>query len=121
LRLRAGYTPFDRWLIYATGGLAIGGVRTSTRVVMNSAPANAWNGSDDDTSLGYVFGAGLEYALTRNITLDGEYLYYNVGSRNTLAKPDAAASANPALSGLFYDSKTTTSGSIFRVGANYKF
>jgi outer membrane immunogenic protein len=121
LRLRAGYTPFDRWLIYATGGLAVGGVSTSSHVVMNSAPANTWNGSYNETSLGFVLGGGLEYALTSNITLKGEYLYYDIGSRNTVATGDAAVQADPTLNALSYTSKTTTAGSILRVGANYKF
>ena len=121
LRLRAGYTPVDRWLIYATGGLAVGGVSTSANVVMNSAPANNWNGADSDTRSGYTLGGGLEYAITPHLTLKGEYLYYNIGSRRTMATGDAAVSANPTLSGLYYVNKTTTAGSIIRAGVNYKF
>jgi outer membrane immunogenic protein len=121
MRLRAGYTPFDRWLIFATGGLAFGGVSTSAHVVMNSTPANVWNGSNDDMRTGYALGGGAEYALTRNITVKGEYLYYNIGSRNTKATGDSAVQANPALNALFYDNKTTSSGSIIRIGVNYKF
>ena len=37
LRLRAGYTLYDRWLIFATGGLAVGGVKVSSDVVMDLA------------------------------------------------------------------------------------
>ena len=42
LRLRAGYTLYDRWMIFATGGVAVGGVQTSSNVVMNSSPADSW-------------------------------------------------------------------------------
>ena len=47
VRGRIGITPFDRMLLFATGGLAYGGVHTSNSVVADAAPALAWNGSTD--------------------------------------------------------------------------
>ena len=61
------------------------------------------------------------YALTQNITMKGEYLYYNIGSRNNTASGNAIVCANPTLSDLYYVNKTTTAGSIIRLGMNYKF
>jgi hypothetical protein len=37
------------------------------------------------------FGAGVEYAITGNITLKSEYLYYNLGNNHTVALPNTAA------------------------------
>jgi len=121
LRLRAGYAPFDRWLVFGTGGLAYGGVRTSESVTMNGAPANQWNGASDQVRTGYAFGGGLEYAWSQSIILRGEYLYYNLGSTNIATTPSASAQANPALAGLVYVTKTTVAGSILRLGVDYKF
>jgi outer membrane immunogenic protein len=121
VRLRVGYTPLDRFLVYASGGVAFGGVQTSGNVVMNSTPANQWNGSSSEIRSGYTLGGGLEYALTQNITLKGEYLYYNIGSRDSLVTGNAGVRANPSLDAYFYDYKTTTAGSILRAGVNYKF
>ena len=121
LRLRFGYTPYDRWLIFATGGLAVGGVQNSSKVVMDTTPADTWRASSNETRSGYVVGGGVEYLLTQNIAVKGEYLYYNIGSKNSTAYGNATVAADPALNQLFYVNKTTTAGSIMRIGVNYKF
>ena len=71
LTARAGYTPIDRLLTYVEGGLAIG--RT------DAALAGV---SDRDTSLGYVVGAGAEYALTDKWLTGVEYNYVDLGSNS---------------------------------------
>lgn len=67
LRLRTG-VAFDRALIYATGGLAVGGVE-----VESDAP-NAVE-SDSSTAWGWTIGGGLEYALTDDLSARVEYRY----------------------------------------------
>ena len=68
---RAGFTPVDRLLTYVEGGLAVG--RT------DAALAGV---SDRDTSLGYVVGAGAEYALNDKWLTGVEYNYVDLGSNS---------------------------------------
>ena len=69
LRGRVGYA-FGNFMVYGTGGLALG---------MAEVTSSA-GGSDDATHLGYTVGAGLEAALTQNITARVEYNYLDLGS-----------------------------------------
>ena len=114
VRARAGFTV-DRFLVYATGGLAYGSTKIST--TSNDSTAGvvtaSWTGQKTSTDAGYVVGAGLEYAFTNNWLLRAEYLYYNLGK----------ASANATLSGsdLFTKVSTTIDGNIVRAAISYKF
>jgi outer membrane immunogenic protein len=121
VRARLGYTPMDRFLVYATGGLAYGDVRTTTSVVGVQAPALAWAGSKSETRVGYTVGGGVEYALTNNWTLKGEYLYYDLGKSNVAALGNGAVRSVAALNGVDYLSRVETKGHIVRAGLNYKF
>ncbi len=121
LRARLGFTPFDRLLVYATGGLAYGQIKTSSSVVGVQAPALVWSGSDSETKFGWTLGAGLEYAITNNFTVRGEYLYYDLGNTTVSALGNAAVRGVGALNGIDYISRTENRGSIVRAGVNYKF
>ena len=94
-RGRVGYA-FDSTLLYGTAGLAVGGVE-----------ATSAGGSDEKTSLGLAAGAGVEQAMTENLSLKAEYLYvdlenktFDTGATNTNAEWD---------------------GHVMRFGANLKF
>jgi outer membrane immunogenic protein len=65
VRGRVGYA-FDNFLVYATGGAAIGGVEDELS-------------GDDDTRLGWTAGAGVEASLTEHISAKVEYLYLDLG------------------------------------------
>ena len=114
-------TPFDRALLFVTGGLAFGGVRESGSVVANAAPALNWNGGISSTRVGYALGGGGEYAFTNNMSFKVEYLYYDLGTTSFSATGNAAVLATPALNGVFYSAQTRTAGSIVRAGLNFKF
>ncbi len=101
LRGRFGFA-FDRALIYLTGGAAFANIKHN----INSAP----NINYSDTRFGWTIGAGLEYALTNNITARGEYRYTDYGrSSNTVAVPAALS---------FRDRVSTHA---VRLGVSYKF
>jgi outer membrane immunogenic protein len=120
VRGRLGFTLTPTFLAYVTGGLAYGGGTQSGSVVANGT-ALAWNGSDDSTRVGWTIGGGGEYALTQNVSLKAEYLYYDLG-RKTISSPGNAAVAGvPALDGVYLVSRAGYAGSIARVGINYKF
>lgn len=92
VRARAG-VAIDRALPYITGGLAWANAEIDT-------PA----GSDDNTLWGWTIGAGLEYAVTDNMTVKGEYLYADYDGETYFDS---------------FDSDFTTH--TVRVGLNYKF
>ncbi|KAA2234357.1 outer membrane protein [Salinarimonas soli] len=109
LRARIGFA-FDRALVYATGGVAYGdfGARfSSTAAVGGVSVTNSIKFSDD--AFGYTLGAGVEYAVTNNLTVRAEYRYtsYDLG-RFDDRTVGLGASSEP-------DFHTV------RVGASYKF
>jgi outer membrane immunogenic protein len=94
-RAKAGYA-FGNFLAYGTIGWAF-----STTSYQDAS------GSSDKTIGGEVFGAGLEYALTRNVSVRGEYLFYDFGGA-TYTTPFASRSIS-------------TSTSLVRVGGSLHF
>ncbi len=73
-RLRAGLAV-DNFLIYGTGGAALGGVDVS----LNSPFGN---GSDTQTHIGWALGAGVEYRLSDPVSIGLEYLYVDLGKQS---------------------------------------
>ncbi|GLK57066.1 outer membrane immunogenic protein [Methylopila capsulata] len=118
VRGRLGYA-FDRVLVYGTGGLAYGKVKTSARFLNNSTGGGTLGFSDRESGVevGYAVGGGVEYAVTDNITVKGEYLYYDLG--DTKLNVNRTALAPVGQSG--YRSKFENDGHIARLGVNYKF
>lgn len=78
LRLRAGYA-FDRFLVYATGGLAVGHEKYRLNGAFGPFTTAMSSGK---TFVGGTVGAGLAYAVTNNMTVGLEYRYTNFGSKN---------------------------------------
>jgi outer membrane immunogenic protein len=114
LRPRIGFA-WDRTLVYATGGLAWGGITHELR----------WNDNfgftaQDRTSssqVGYVVGGGFEHAFSHNLSLKLEYQYIDLGSTSYKAAElfGAAATAFAILTDTHTDFHTV------RIGLNYKF
>lgn len=73
VRARLGYAV-DRFLPYIAGGVAFGRLNHDVFDALG-APS----GSDDDTSVGWTLGVGLEYAFTDNIIGRAEYRYTDFG------------------------------------------
>ena len=126
LRARAGFSV-DRILVYATGGLAFGNVQTTSNAV-NATPdmpyVGYWSGSRNEIKLGYAVGAGVEYALTNNWIIRGEYLYYNLGSATSYAYPTTQNWYNipgPNTIEILGKGKITVDGNIVRAAISYKF
>jgi outer membrane immunogenic protein len=118
LRGRAGFAV-DRALFYVTGGLAYGDARASSNASnFDGTNTDLYAGSVSGIRVGYAVGAGLEYAVTNNISLKGEYLYYNLGSASYSV---AAANIFAAGEGIFTTASQKFDGSIVRVGLNYKW
>jgi outer membrane immunogenic protein len=107
LRATAGFAV-DRALLYVTGGVSVIEARgCAVAAVGTPCLAGSFYGG---TRAGWTVGAGLDYAVTQNWTVRGEYLYANYGSRLYAA---------PAAVGGFVSSRLETHK--FRVGLNYVF
>ena len=116
-RLRGGILVSPRVLLYGTGGLAYGSLKTSAALV-GATPAGVAVtslGSNTETRVGWTVGAGVEGMITQNWTAKLEYLYMDLGSYNAGSFTLAPASAIRA------DVHSTFRDHILRVGLNYKF
>jgi outer membrane immunogenic protein len=112
VRGRLGYA-FDRLLVYGTGGLAIGRVRSS--FFQNFFTAGITDvGSASETRVGWTVGAGLEYAFSGNWSAKAEYLYVDLGSFSY----NSPASDDPRY---LWTTTVKTREHIGRVGINYHF
>ena len=69
--------------------------------------------------MGWTIGGGVEYAVTNNVTIKGEYLYASLGSDhiNTVANLIAASEFPLAVA----TARLTYNASIFRAGVNFEF
>jgi outer membrane immunogenic protein len=126
-RGRLGYA-FDRGLLYATGGFAVGGVKDS---IWASAPtfgdSPSFRFGNDEVRAGYTVGAGIEYMIWPSWSLKVEYQYIDLGSSSVKGTVSGAYTIpNPP----FYNSLSTYSANIstsridhtydtIRAGLNY--
>ncbi|MBO0752769.1 MAG: porin family protein [Bradyrhizobiaceae bacterium] len=99
-RGRVGFA-FDRWLPYATGGVAVGNIRP---MVPGLAGMNK-------TNAGWTGGGGLEYAMSSNWSVKAEYLYVDLGKVNCTTACNLPNTNNTV--GL--------TGNVARAGINYRF
>ena len=116
-RLRAGWLASPRVLLYATGGLAYGEIKTTAALAgfNGNGIAVASIGSNSDVRIGWTVGAGIEGMITRNWTAKLEYLYMDLGSFNA----GTYTLAPLAVIGARVDSDFRDH--ILRAGINYKF
>jgi outer membrane immunogenic protein len=128
IRGRVGAAVTPSTLLYVTGGLAYGAVKSSTTIGQTApgsgAPATATFGSFSDTRAGYTVGAGGEWMFTSKWSAKAEYLYYDLGSANygtgqfgfdTL--PTGFPGSNVAA--IATSTHVRFNGDIVRVGLNY--
>jgi outer membrane immunogenic protein len=125
-RARAGFTPWERVLVYATGGIAWANFESNTAVTFatGSPVLGVFNGathtgSATATQVGPVVGGGIEWAITNNWTVKAEYLYMRFDGF-AYASPLVAASA-PFAPGYSWNSNITLREQVARIGVNYKF
>ena len=123
VRARLGYAA-DRFLPYLTGGLAWANQKHTlgcdadtvplTNGCENRVGGQQFETSKSKTSVGWVVGAGAEYALTDNWVLRGEYLYTDLG-KNKVTLTD------PNYPNALHDREFETKFSTVRLGVSYKF
>ena len=149
-RVRVGY-GFDRVLVYATGGLAFTdsgnknngffGVTNGSQLPAAfyvSGPAAAFGstvgtggffGKNSNNDVGWVIGAGVEYAFTNNLTVKLEGLWVSMDNENNnnfgfgngiIGVSNTGA---PIRSTAFFGGNNNNDNEFFvaRVGLNWKF
>jgi outer membrane immunogenic protein len=134
VRARLGYLPTPNLLVFGTGGFAYGEVEHSgayTASLPTSgilipvgydcfANVPCFSGSTSNTAFGWTVGGGLEYAIARNWTIRGEYLYVNLESTSFTE----AATSLPFLATVpssFTANFSRTKLNIARAALNYRF
>jgi outer membrane immunogenic protein len=124
VRGRLGVQPLDGVLLYATGGLAVGNVKSTATVTTTTtttlsfgtppAPTAAgFSSSSSTTKAGWTIGTGIEGSIGGNWTAKLEYLYVDLG---TVSNSFVGVGA---FSPLTVSSHVTDN--IVRVGVNYRF
>ena len=132
VRGRVGY-GYDRWLVYATGGLGFGNVEYRASFLAGArGSALTQFGRFDGIETGYVVGGGVEYAIPTDSILNSfnllqyvgitssaatvkvEYLRYDLGSRTIAVAPQLVGAPG-------YASRFSTEGNLVRGGFTYRF
>jgi outer membrane immunogenic protein len=105
-RARLGYLPWDRTLLYVTGGFAWGSLESNLGY---DDPLSSYGVKSSGTSTGWTIGGGIEQAITDHITVKVEALYVDLGTSHGYDKDCSCRTSfnNTAVVG--------------RVGLNIKF
>jgi outer membrane immunogenic protein len=141
VRPRLGFLAMPNLLVYATGGLAYGGVAAGTSIFQSwgpnpfgpnyLSPAGA-GGHFSGTQVGWTIGGGLEWLFLPNWSVKFEYLHYDLGSAQFASGPllTVLPAGTLSVSGFrqpaaFDTAIATTStrfyGETVRAGVNYHF
>jgi outer membrane immunogenic protein len=126
LRGRFGWTPVNPLLLYVTGGLAYGHLKSNTSIseafTCGACVIAPDSGSVSSTLAGWTIGGGLEWMLSRNWTVKAEYLYFDLGSITYALSPLTSTAGGVPWTTVAVSSRVTDlNGSIFRVGVNYRW
>jgi outer membrane immunogenic protein len=112
LRLRAGYNPAENWLLYVTGGLAVGESKYSFNFSQPGTAPSTYALSQTSTNVGFAVGGGAELKLDRHWSVKAEYLYVDLGTR-TINTTD--------IDGAPFSVSYRVRDHIGRIGLNYFF
>jgi outer membrane immunogenic protein len=117
-RPKLGY-QFGNAMVYATGGLALAKQSFDSNLSFPfSASATRYPASTSDTTSGWVIGAGMEHALTSNLSLKYEYLHY---SFKDLSADGARVATNTSTRDYRINHTEALTLSTVRMGLNYKY
>ena len=111
LRARAGYIFAEKFLVFASGGLAL--TETHYNAAFTGGAYSVIAPEHSGTRTGWTVGGGAGYAITPNITAKAEYLYQDFGSSRFTA---TSANGNVTL-----NSEAHLRSHLFRAGIDYRF
>jgi outer membrane immunogenic protein len=112
LRLRTGYNPAENWLLYVTGGLAVGESKYSFNFSQPGTTPSTYALSQSSTNVGFAVGGGAEVKLDRHWSVKAEYLYVDLGT-HTINTTD--------IDGAPFSVSYRVRDQIARIGLNYFF
>jgi outer membrane immunogenic protein len=115
-RARGGVVLGERNLLYVTGGVAFAEYSWLKAVDFPGFPGFRYQASFDDSRVGWVVGAGWEYALSNNWSAKVEYLHMDFGRTSTVTPTPPAA-----LAGAAFTYSHNFREDVIRVGVNYRF
>ena len=110
-RARIGVTPVDRWLVYATGGLAIADVEAS---IARANGTTAFPG-ESYVRAGWTAGGGVEAAIVGNWSAKFEYLYVGLEDHGYFVPTPNNPNVTNRAGGV------PLNNNIVRAGVNYRF
>lgn len=108
-RGRAGLA-FERFLVYATGGLAYANLNSKVTMPVGGATAELANWSS--TRAAWTVGGGVEFQISSNWFTRLEYLYLDTGSFQATVAIPGVGTLNPTLH---------VTEQIVRAGVTYRF
>ncbi|MEZ5784996.1 MAG: outer membrane beta-barrel protein [Xanthobacteraceae bacterium] len=113
-RAKLGFA-WDRFMIYATGGLAYGAFDAYTHVdsLPGALAGPEWTGAYREKLFGWTVGGGFEWAFANNWTAKAEFLYLDFGSFDYV-------SPRPGSLQTWY-TDVEAKQYVARVGINYLF
>jgi outer membrane immunogenic protein len=126
VRGRIGYLFTPTLLIYGDGGLAYGGINSSTSIFQANtgtgvAPAFASFGRASSTQVGWTAGGGVEWMFLPNWSAKVEYLYYDLGKVTYNLSPLTFPNLGAPLYSSIPRTSTRFNGNVVRAGINYHF
>jgi outer membrane immunogenic protein len=117
LRARLGYLVMPNLMAYGTAGGAWGKIDYAASNNGGAIPY-ATSTAFSNTQGGWVAGGGLEWMITNNWLLRGEYLYYSLNSAPSAVAVSGAFPGSAFPSGYSW---SNTSVSVARAALSYKF
>jgi outer membrane immunogenic protein len=123
VRGRIGFLAAPNLLLYGTGGLAYGQVRSSAiSVFPPPGSIETYAGSISDTRVGWTAGAGGERLIGNGWSIKAEYLFVDLGSVSyanpCVSPPGICALVSPPPA---YQTTVTTREHVARIGVIYHF
>ena len=111
-------------LLYTTGGLAVTNLSVTNELTDTNSLLGLGGSNNSNNQTGWTLGAGFEFPIADNLTINSEYLYMQFDAVNVKSSIynsaqgfgiDSHALVNP------FNSSANLNVNLFRVGLNYKF
>lgn len=120
LRPRLGYVPerfSDNVMLFATAGPSMTRVRVNQRLTQIGVNFISDGLSEARMLLGWAAGGGVEYALSKQLSVKAEYLYVDIGS----IKRDTVSGSPSNFAGYTSSNRADLSAHIMRLGTSFHF
>jgi outer membrane immunogenic protein len=119
VRGRAGFTVTPSFLVYATGGLAFGQVKSVSATAF-TATTDVYAGTLDETRVGYAVGGGGEWMIAPQWSIKAEYLFMDLG-KSSYTQACLTAVCTAFIQSPTYQTDLHNRYNIGRIGLNYHF